>query len=114
MISFEVQNVGKMAGDEVVQIYLYDPIASVTRPVQELKGFKRITLAPQEQKTITFYVPIRQMAFYDRDMELVVEPGEIQVMVGSASDDIRLTSSLTIAGQTTTVQPIFKSDVEVS
>lgn len=114
MISLSVQNVGTMAGDEVVQLYLHDPIASVTRPVQELKGFQRVTLAPQEQKTLTFHVPVRQMAFYDRNMQLVVEPGEIQVMVGSASDDIRLSGSFTIAGQTTRVQPVFKSHVEVS
>ncbi len=114
MISVEVQNVGSVTGDEVVQLYLHDPFASVTRPVQELKGFTRLTLTPQEQKTVTFYVPVQQMAFYDRDMRLVVEPGEIEVMVGSASDDIRLTGSFTIAGQTTAVEHIFKSEVEVS
>lgn len=113
-IQLGVQNVGSCGGDEVVQLYLRDPLASVTRPVKELKGFKRLTLAPGEQKTVTFHVPVQQMAFYDRQMQFVVEPGEIQVMVGSASDDIRLTDSFNIVGQTTLVQPVFNTVAEVS
>ncbi|MBI5929734.1 MAG: glycoside hydrolase family 3 C-terminal domain-containing protein [Chloroflexi bacterium] len=110
-IQVEIQNVGDYSGDEVVQLYLCDPISSVTRPVQELKGFKRLTLAPGERKTITFHLDVRHMAFFDRQMQFVVEPGEIRVMVGSASSDIRLTGSFTIGGKTTPVQPVFNTGV---
>ncbi len=100
-ISVDVRNAGDCTGDEVVQLYLQDPVASVTRPVQELKGFKRVTLRPGEQKTVSFDIPAQVMAFYNRQMELVVEPGEIMVMVGSSSADIRLTGSFTILGPVT-------------
>lgn len=89
-IQVTVKNCGKWAGDEVVQLYLHDPIASVTRPVKELKGFERINLQPEEATTLTFEVAFEQLAFYDRQMNLIIEPGEIEVMVGSSSEDIRL------------------------
>lgn len=89
-ISCQVQNTGDRAGDEVIQLYVHDPLASVTRPVKELKGFQRITLEPREKKTVTFAMPVEQLAFYDMNMDLIVEPGEFEVMVGSSSEDIRL------------------------
>ncbi len=102
-IGVEVTNAGERSGDEVVQLYVHDVVASVTRPVKELKGFKRVTLAPGETKTLTFELAVNQLAFYDRTMAFVVEPGTIEVTVGSSSEDIRLTGSFEITGETTAV-----------
>ena len=88
-ISIAITNTGNRAGDEVVQLYIHDLHASVTRPVQELKGFQRISLAPGETRTITFQLDVRQLGFYNQAMAYVVEPGVIEVMIGSSSQDIR-------------------------
>lgn len=112
-IQVTIKNVGAAAGDEVVQLYLNDPIATVTRPVQELKGFKRLTLAPGARKTVTFQLDVRQMAFYDRQMNYVVEPGTIEVMVGSSSKDIRLRGTFEITGAATGVEQVFFTPVAV-
>src|SRR5262249_517383 len=96
------------AGDEVVQLYVHDAVASVTRPVKELKGFKRITLDAGETKTVTFELSVQQLGFYDRSMAFVIEPGTIEVMIGCSSEDIRLTGRFEIIGATTTV-PRFGS-----
>jgi beta-glucosidase len=98
-VSFEVTNIGDRAGDEVVQLYIRDEVASVVRPVKELKGFKRITLQPSKRKTITFTVYADQLAFHDRDMKLVVEPGTFEVMVGGSSEDMRLRGFLEVKGR---------------
>jgi beta-glucosidase len=98
-ISIKVKNVGKRAGDEVVQLYIHDVVASVPRPVKELKGFKRVRLASGDTRTVTFELPIDILAFYDEAMQLVVEPGKIEVMVGSSSQDIRLNGSFEVSGQ---------------
>jgi len=89
-ISCEVENIGDRVGDEVIQLYIRDSVASVVRPWQELKGFKRVTLEPGEKRTITFLMPVELLAFYDIDMSLVVEAGQFEVRVGSSSEDIRL------------------------
>jgi beta-glucosidase len=89
-LSFTLSNTGKRAGAEVVQLYLRDPVASVVRPVEELKGFQRIELAPGEQKTVSFTVDREMLAFYNDRMQWTAEPGKFELMVGSASDDIRL------------------------
>ena len=97
-ISVTVRNCGQLAGDEVVQLYVCDEVASIPRPVMELKGFARISLQPAEARTLTFHLPVDLLAFYDERMELVVEPGKIKVMVGSSSKDIRLESVFDIIG----------------
>lgn len=102
-IRLTVKNVGARAGDEVVQLYLHDVIGSVTRPVKELKGFRRLTLAAGQAASVTFTLSVAQLAFYDRDMRYIVEPGQIEVLVGSASDDIRLTGQFEIVGRPTPV-----------
>jgi beta-glucosidase len=112
-VSCTVTNTGSMFGDEVVQFYVRDVIASVTRPVKELKGFKRISLAPGESVQITFQLPVNHMAFYDRSMNFVVEPGEIEVMLGSSSADIRLRGQFEISGETTEVDQVFTTPVEI-
>jgi len=83
----DVTNTGAVRGDEVVQLYIRDVVSSVTRPVKELKGFQRISLAPGEMRTVTFDVTPEQLAFYDIDMVYRVEPGEFRLMVGSSSRD---------------------------
>ncbi|HPZ74924.1 MAG TPA: glycoside hydrolase family 3 N-terminal domain-containing protein [Candidatus Pacearchaeota archaeon] len=90
LISCEVKNIGQFEGDEVVQLYLNDEVASVTRPVKELKGFKRINLKPNESKKITFELPVEILAFYNEKMEYIVEKGSFKVLIGSSSEDIRL------------------------
>lgn len=97
-VSVDVTNTGGRTGDEVVQLYLHDVTASVTRPVKELKGFQRITLNPQETKTVTFHLAVNQLAFYDRDMVYVVEPGTIEIMVGNSSEHLPCTGTFEIAG----------------
>ncbi len=89
-ISVDVKNTGEKKGHEVVQLYLRDLIASVTVPVKELRGFEKIMLEPGERRTIRFSLGHDDLSLYDRHMELVVEPGTFQVMVGSSSEDIRL------------------------
>lgn len=89
-IKTTVCNTGEYEGDEVVQLYLVDRYASMTRPVKELAGFKRISLKPGEKKTVVFEVSASQMAFLDKDMRWKIEKGIIGVEVGSSSEDIRL------------------------
>lgn len=95
-ISVDVQNVGDRKGDEVIQFYINDIVSSVTTPVKELKGFKRIKLQPGEKKTVELMLTSDQLSLIDRDMERVVEPGKFEVMVGSSSEDIRLRSSFEV------------------
>ncbi|MGH9928203.1 MAG: glycoside hydrolase family 3 N-terminal domain-containing protein [Pyrinomonadaceae bacterium] len=84
----EVENVGKRAGDEVVQLYIRDVAASMTRPVKELKGFQRVTLQPGEKKHVEFTLTAEQLGFWNRELRFVVEPGEFKVMVGSDSEEL--------------------------
>ena len=87
-VSVEVENVGQRAGDEVVQLYIRDPVASMTRPVKELKGFQRLSLQPGEKRRVEFTLGNEQLGFWNREMRYVVEPGEFRVMVGSSSADV--------------------------
>lgn len=89
-VSFVIKNTGKYAGDEVIQLYLRDKVGSVVRPVKELKDFKKIRLKPSESKTIKFVITNDKLCFYNQKLEYRSEPGEFEVMIGSASDDIRL------------------------
>lgn len=89
-VSCTLTNTGKCTGEEVVQLYLRDRIASVTRPVKELKGFQKISLLPSESKKITFIIDKEKLSFYNQQMKWTTEPGLFEVMIGSASDDIRL------------------------
>ena len=84
-VTVDVENSGKRAGDEVVQLYIRRIAASVTRPVRELKGFERITLKPGEKKRVEFTLAPEHLGFYNRDMRFVVEPGEIKVFIGTNS-----------------------------
>jgi beta-glucosidase len=97
-IAVDVTNTGDRAGEEVVQLYLSDVCASVTRPAKQLAGFVRIPLEAGETRRVRFRLDLSQLAFYDADMELAIEPGEVSVMVGAASDDIRQSGSFEIVG----------------
>jgi beta-glucosidase len=117
-IELDVQNTGDREGDEVVQFYIhYKPSnCSITRPVKELKGFKRIRFNAGEKKHLTFTLYAHQLAFYQEDMSYAVNPGEVEVMIGSSSEDIRLTGAFTISGESAQVveKKIFFSDVTIS
>jgi len=89
-ISVRVRNTGAVAGDEVAQLYVRDVVASLVRPVKELKGFERITLQAGEEKVVTFTLPASRLAFYGLDLQRVVESGAFEVMIGCSSEDIRL------------------------
>lgn len=84
-VTFDVTNTGKARGDEVAQMYIRDEVSSVTRPVKELKDFARITLEPNETKQVTFKITPSKLAFYNRQMKRIVEPGTFQIMVGGSS-----------------------------
>jgi beta-glucosidase len=84
-VSVTVTNTGKRAGDEVVQLYIRDLVSSVTRPVMELKDFKRITLAPGESKTVTMVITPEKLSFLHLNMNRIVEPGAFDIMVGASS-----------------------------
>jgi beta-glucosidase len=86
-VSVEIENVGSHTGDEVVQLYIRDVAASVTRPVKELKGFQRVTLRAGEKRPLEFTLTAEHLGFYNREMRFVVEPGEFKVMVGTSSAD---------------------------
>ena len=94
-----VQNTGNMPGDAVIQLYCADPVASVTRPVKELKGFARVHLECGQKVRVQFEVAASQMAFVDRDMQFVVEPGEIQVMFGEHVEKIVASGTVTLSGE---------------
>lgn len=90
-VMVDVVNTGKRAGAEVVQLYIRDLVSSVTRPVKELKGFKRVWLEPGERTTVTLDITPASLAFYDVNMKYVVEPGDFQIMIGTSSRDVDLT-----------------------
>jgi beta-glucosidase len=100
IVTIDVTNAGRMAGDEVVQLYIRDEVSSVTRPVKELKGFRRIHLAPGETRAVEFTITPDQLSFLDEDMRRVVEPGTFTIMVGpSSSTDKLLTAKLEIVAR---------------
>jgi beta-glucosidase len=87
-VSVDVVNTGGVDGDEVVQLYLRDDVASVTRPVKELRSFKRVALAPGERRTIEFELTPDDLQFLDLDLNPVIEPGTFTVFVGGSSEDV--------------------------
>jgi beta-glucosidase len=95
-LSFDLANTGKVAGTEIVQLYLRDMVSSVVRPLKELKGFQKITLKPGEQRRVSFTVDRELLSFFNSKLTWGAEAGEFKLMVGSASDDIRLETSYTL------------------
>ena len=89
-ITVSVKNTGQREGTETVQLYIRDLVSSVTRPVKELKGFQKVSLKPGESKTVTLEITPESLAFYDINMNYVVEPGDFEIMVGNSSRDADL------------------------
>jgi beta-glucosidase len=96
-LSVQVQNSGNRSGKEVVQLYVTDHQSTLPRPPKELKGFKKVNLAPGETKTVTFTLDERAFSFYDPTPgKWIVEPGEFVISIGSSSRDIRVWGSITL------------------
>jgi beta-glucosidase len=87
-VSVDVTNTSSLRGDEVVQLYIHQEVSSVTRPVKELRGFRRITLAPGETRTIELTLGPSELSYLTRGMRRVVEPGQFRIMVGGNSEDL--------------------------
>ena len=96
----DVTNTGDRHGDEVVQLYVRDPEATVARPVLELRGFRRVGLARGERRSVSFRLAAEQFAYVGVDYRRVVEPGFIRVFVGSSSADLPLTAQFELVGPT--------------
>jgi len=99
-VTADVTNTGDRPGDEVVQLYVRDPEATVARPVLELRGFCRVGLAPGERRAVSFRLAAEQFAYVGADYRRVVEPGVIRVFVGSSSADLPLTAQFELVGPT--------------
>ncbi len=98
-ISFSLKNTGKVAGSEVVQLYVKDVVASVAPPVKKLVGFRRVYLGKGEEVRIGIKMPVNLLGFYNKEIKKVVEPGEVKIMIGSSSEGIRLDDSFIIEGE---------------
>ena len=110
-IALDVTNTGDRAGDEVLQLYVHDRVASATRPVKQLAGFARVPRAPGETRTIEFTLDLSQLAFYDPAMRLVIEPGDLEIMIGASSGDIRASVRIAVTGAT---REIARADVRAT
>jgi beta-glucosidase len=95
-IQVQVKNTGDRPGKETVQLYLEDVVSSVATPIKQLRGFAKLAIDPGETKTCTFRLISEDLALYDKDLRRVVEPGQFRVMVGSSSEDIRLTDQFEV------------------
>ncbi len=97
VVTVEVENTGEREGAEVVQVYSHDVISSVKRPLKELKGFRKVYLAPGENKSVELAIPVRDLAFYDEELnDWNIERGEFKLMVGVSSRDIREVLEITV------------------
>ena len=96
VLSFQLKNIGDREGDKVVQLYIHDELASLARPVMELKGFQRVSLKKGESKIIQFSISKELLEMYNLQMSKVVEPGTFRLMIGASSKDIRLKETLKI------------------
>ncbi|MFL6620596.1 MAG: glycoside hydrolase family 3 C-terminal domain-containing protein, partial [Povalibacter sp.] len=91
-VTVDVKNTGARKGDEVVQLYVRDVVSSITRPVKELKGFRRVTLEPGASSTVEFTLSKSAFAFWNEQMQYAVEPGEFQIMAGGNSEKVKSTT----------------------
>jgi hypothetical protein len=97
-VTVRVRNTGSRSGDEVVQLYLHDVIAQVTRPVKQLVGFARVGLEPGAEADVRFRVHADRTAFTGRDLRRIVEPGELEIFVGSSAQDLPCRGAVTLTG----------------
>ena len=100
VLSFTLTNTGERTGTEVPQLYIRDRVASVVRPVKELRAFGRVTLDPGQTAEVTFRVPVDMLNFTGPSGQRIVEPGVFDLQVGASSADIRLQTQVTVTGQT--------------
>ncbi|MBR6746953.1 MAG: glycoside hydrolase family 3 C-terminal domain-containing protein [Muribaculaceae bacterium] len=96
IVKVTVTNIGDREGKEVVQLYVRDIVSSVSTPVQQLKGFEKVSLKPGESRVVELKLPIKELALWNAHMEEVVEPGDFELQIGSASDDIKLREIVTV------------------
>jgi beta-glucosidase len=102
-VSLTVTNTGERAGTEVVQLYAADTATGMTLPAQQLIGFARTELGPGASRTVEFVVPISLLAYTGVSGDLIMEPGPVEISAGSSSSDIRCGTTLTVTGQTRTI-----------
>lgn len=95
-VSFSLTNTGKMAGEEIVQLYIHDLYSRITRPVKELKAFQRIALEPGETKKVSFLLEKKDFMYLDEKFKPILEPGDFEIMIGSSSADIRLSRTINL------------------
>ncbi|WCT09883.1 beta-glucosidase BglX [Mucilaginibacter jinjuensis] len=95
-LSFKLTNTGKYTGEEVAQLYLRDDVASIVRPLKELKGFEKVKLKPGESRIIHFTIDKDKLSFFDNKQHWIAEPGTFHVMIGASSDDIKLQNTITL------------------
>jgi beta-glucosidase len=96
VVSFTLTNKGRYPGEEVAQLYIQDLVAQPVRPVKELKDFSKIRLAPGESRHLSFTIDKNKLAFYNQQLEWITQPGQFGLMIGTASNDIRLHSTFTL------------------
>jgi hypothetical protein len=115
-VSVVVRNTGERAGDEVVQLYLHDVQAQVTRPVQQLAGFTRVALDPGAAARVTFTLHADRTSFVGADLRQAVEPGDIEVSIGRSAADLPCTATLRLTGATRTVghDRVMSTPIDVS
>jgi len=99
-VTCNIKNTGKYTGAEVVQLYIRDMVASITRPIKELKGFQKVYLKPGESKDLTFILDKEKLSFYNQSMKWVTEPGQFEVMIGDSSDHIVLENNFELTDST--------------
>ncbi len=97
-VTVRVRNTGERDGSEVVQLYLSDPVATVTRPVRQLSGFHRVELGAGAGAEVTFRVHTDRSAFTGRDLERVVEPGDLRILVGTSAGDLPCQATVRLTG----------------
>lgn len=90
VVRCKITNIGNFDGDEVVQLYVHDELASIARPVAELKGFRRIYLKAGESKEVGFLINSEMLSMLNKELKKVVEPGDFRIMIGASCKDIRL------------------------
>ena len=114
-IGVEITNTGSRAGDEVIQVYACHQTPSVPRPIKELKGFRRVSLQPNETKTVKFTLNANQFGFHNDDLEFVLEPGTIRLMLGTSSEDLPLQTEIVITGTATPIgnEKVFFSQTQI-
>lgn len=113
-VSVTVTNTGAVAGAEVVQLYLHDPIAQVVRPVVKLIGYAKVRLAPGESRQVTFDVPPEATAFTGLAGRRIIEPGEVELRLAASSTDVRQAFAATISGPEREIRPSEERDVSVT